>query len=189
MFISADYWLSVMVLNANTMTQNKIIRENPMESFICASCGKAISPLAIGGNQRNHCPHCLCSLHVDIIPGDRRSSCRGIMKPIGIHVQKNKEWSIIHQCTKCNTIKLNRIAADDNELLLLTMAAEPLMSLPFPAKGMISTLQRLSMEKGGEMYELEDTEFPPGPQGGIEDTETFLLNNKGVQTSSLNQRK
>jgi hypothetical protein len=69
------------------------------------------------------------------------------------------------------------------------MAAEPLMSLPFPSKGMISTLQRLSMEKRGEMYEMEDTELPPGPQGGIEDTETFLLNNKGVQTSSLNQRK
>jgi hypothetical protein len=47
-------------------------------------------------------------------------------------------------------MKLNRIAADDNELLLLTMAAEPLMSLPFPSKTMISTLHKLSLEKGGE---------------------------------------
>jgi DNA-directed RNA polymerase subunit RPC12/RpoP len=136
------------------MSRNKIIYENPMESFICSSCGKAIPPLQIGGNQRNHCPHCLCSLHVDIKPGDRRASCRGIMKPISIYVQQNKEWSIVHKCAKCNTIKLNRIAADDNELLLLTMAAEPMMSLPFPSKIMISTLQKLSLEKGGEnVYE------------------------------------
>lgn len=121
-----------------------------MESFICASCGKAVPPVEFGGNQRNHCPHCLSSVHVDITPGDRRASCRGVMKAISIYVQQNKEWSIIHQCTKCSSVKLNRIAADDNELLLLTMAAEPLMSLPFPAKTMISTLHKLSIEKGGE---------------------------------------
>lgn len=132
------------------MSRNKIIRENPMESFICASCGKAVPPVEFGGKQRNHCPHCLSSVHVDITPGDRRASCRGIMKPISIYVQENKEWSIIHRCNKCKGIRQNRIAADDNELLLLTMAAEPLMSLPFPSKTMISTLHKLSLEKGGE---------------------------------------
>lgn len=121
-----------------------------MESFICDSCGKAVPPVEFGGKQRNHCPHCLCSLHVDITPGDRRASCRGIMKPISIYVQKNKEWSIIHRCSRCKTMRLNRIAADDNELLLLTMAAEPLMLLPFPSQTMISTLHKLSREKGGE---------------------------------------
>lgn len=138
------------MLNTKTMSRNKIIHENPMESFICASCGKAVPPVEFGGKQRNHCPHCLCSMHVDITPGDRRASCRGIMNPISIYVQQNKEWSIIHRCAKCHTIKLNRIAADDNELLLLTMATEPLMSLPFPSKKMISTLHKLSLERGGE---------------------------------------
>lgn len=79
------------------------------------------------------------------------------MKPIGIHVQQNKEWSIIHRCTKCNTIRLNRIAADDNDLLLLTMAAEPLMSLPFPSNTILSTLRKLCKEKGGEdAYKYEE---------------------------------
>ena len=136
------------------MTRKKIIRNNPQESFICASCGKVVAPLEYGGRHRNHCPHCLSSYHVDIIPGDRRSSCHSIMKPIGIHVQKNKEWSIIHRCSQCKTIRINRIASDDNELLLLTIAAEPLMSLPFPSKKIISTLHRLSLEKGKEDEQL-----------------------------------
>ena len=132
------------------MSRNKILHNNPHESFICASCGKGVSPLEFGGKHRNHCPHCLSSLHVDITPGDRRSSCRGKMEPISIYVQKNKEWSIIHKCTKCGTIRHNRIASDDNELLLLTISAEPLMSLPFPSKTIISTLHKLSIEKGSE---------------------------------------
>jgi predicted RNA-binding Zn-ribbon protein involved in translation (DUF1610 family) len=132
------------------MTRNKIIRDNPHESFICVSCGKGVAPLEFGGQHRNHCPNCLRSFHVDIIPGDRRSSCRGTMEPIGIFVQKNKEWSIIHRCSRCRTIRVNRIASDDNELLLLTLAAEPLMSLPFPSKRIISTLHKLSLEKGKE---------------------------------------
>jgi len=135
------------------MTRNKIIRNNPQETFICCSCGKIVRPLEYGGQHRNHCPHCLCSCHVDIIPGDRRASCRGIMQPIGIYVQKNKEWSIIHRCRQCKTLRINRIAYDDNELLLLTLAAEPLMSLPFPSQKIISTLHRLSLEKGKENEE------------------------------------
>ena len=133
------------------MTRHKIIRNNPQESFICKSCGKVVSPLEYGGNHRNHCPHCLCSCHVDIIPGDRRSSCHGIMNPISIHVQRNGEWSIIHKCSKCNAMKINRIAYDDNELLLLTIATEPLVSLPFPSRNIISTMHKLSLQKGKEI--------------------------------------
>ena len=87
---------------------------------------------------------------MDIKAGDRRSSCRGVMEPISIYVQKDKEWSLIHKCSKCNTIRTNRIAADDNELLLVTMAAEPLMSLPFPSKAVLSNLKELSISSGGE---------------------------------------
>ncbi|HBC3532267.1 TPA: RNHCP domain-containing protein [Vibrio parahaemolyticus] len=136
------------------MTRNRTLRDNPNESFICASCGMGVAPIKFGGQHRNHCPHCLCSVHMDIKAGDRRSSCRGIMEPISIYVQKNKEWSIIHKCSKCNTIRTNRIAADDNELLLVTMAAEPLMSLPFPSKSVLSNLKEISIRKGGEhVYE------------------------------------
>ncbi|MEF1278984.1 RNHCP domain-containing protein [Vibrio fortis] len=132
------------------MTRNKILRANPQESFICASCGTGVAPIQFGGQHRNHCPHCLSSVHMDIKAGDRRSSCRGVMEPISIYVQKDREWSLIHKCSKCNTIRTNRIAADDNEMLLVAMAAEPLMSLPFPSKTVLSNLKELSIRSGGE---------------------------------------
>ena len=130
------------------MSRNKFIRENPNESFICVSCGNAVAPLESGGNQRNHCPHCLTSCHVDILTGDRRASCRGIMEPIGVWVQKNKEWSVIHKCQQCGTVRINRIAADDNELLLFAKAVEPIMNLPFPPADALHNLYRISLEKG-----------------------------------------
>lgn len=130
------------------MNDNYIIQNNISNAFTCSSCGKKVQALEYGGRHRNHCPHCLCSLHLDIKPGDRRSNCRGVMKPIGIHVQTNGEWSVIHQCTRCGTVKINRIAYDDNELLLLSIAAEPLMSMPFPSKDILNTLRTLSMDKG-----------------------------------------
>ncbi|MFA0086715.1 RNHCP domain-containing protein [Vibrio sp. 10N.261.51.F12] len=132
------------------MTRNKILRENPQESFICASCSNGVAPIQFGGQHRNHCPHCLCSVHMDIKAGDRRSSCRGIMEPISIFVQKDREWSLIHKCSKCNTMRMNRIAADDNELMLVTMAVEPLISLPFPSKSVLSNLKKISISSGGE---------------------------------------
>lgn len=125
------------------MTRRKILRDNPMESFICEACGKGVSPLVVGGQHRNHCPYCLQSLHLDVIPGDRRSSCRGLMEPISIYVKKDKEWAIVHRCKQCKTIRVNRVAADDNEFLLFTIAAEPILSLPFPAKGILNNLHKV----------------------------------------------
>lgn len=136
------------------MTRTKTLRANPNESFLCASCGLGVTPIQYGGQHRNHCPHCLSSVHMDIKAGDRRSSCRGIMEPISIYVQKNREWSLVHKCSKCSTIRTNRIAADDNGFLLVTMAAEPMMSLPFPSKTILSELKQMSINKGSE-YVLE----------------------------------
>ena len=44
--------------------------------FVCANCGREVPPL--GYSSRNHCPYCLCSLHVDVNPGDRAADCGGI---------------------------------------------------------------------------------------------------------------
>jgi hypothetical protein len=60
------------------------------ESFVCQNCGTEVD-LHPTGSARNHCPMCLCSLHVDdVSPGDRLSECHGLMKPIGIDHKKNK---------------------------------------------------------------------------------------------------
>jgi hypothetical protein len=76
--------------------------------FICANCGFEVKPL--GYSSRNHCPKCLCSLHVDIMPGDRANSCGGIMDPVRAETDSKKGYIIVHKCRKCGEIKRNRSA-------------------------------------------------------------------------------
>ncbi len=54
------------------------------------------------------------------------------MEPIAIWVRQRGEWSIVHRCTDCGAIRGNRIAGDDNELALLSLAARPNAQPPFP---------------------------------------------------------
>lgn len=90
--------------------------------FICAGCGKEVKSL--GYSSRNHCPFCLCSLHVDITPGDRANDCGGLMEPIRVEPDPKKGYVIVHKCTKCGEIKRNRAAheakdqPDDIKLLI-----------------------------------------------------------------------
>lgn len=103
-----------------------------IESFTCSVCGSVVVPEDAGSEHRNHCPHCLSSVHVDNRPGDRASLCRGVMEPIGVWVRKNGEWAILHRCASCGKIASNRIAADDNAMLLMSIATKPLANPPFP---------------------------------------------------------
>ena len=102
------------------------------DSFNCAVCKHPIAPQGAGSRHRNHCPNCLSSVHVDDEPGDRASLCGGIMDPIGVWVRKNGEWAIIHRCRSCGEFSSNRIAADDNPTLLMSIAVKPLAAPPFP---------------------------------------------------------
>ena len=104
----------------------------PGTAFLCTHCNRAIPGTAPGTAHRNHCPHCLWSLHVDLQTGDRRSACRGSMEPFAIGIQPNGEWSILHRCQRCGMIRMNRIAGDDNDVLLVSMALRPLARPPFP---------------------------------------------------------
>ncbi len=85
-----------------------------------------------GSEHRNHCPNCLHSMHLDNEPGDRKADCGGLMEPIAVWVRKGGEWAIVHRCRICGELSSNRIAADDNEMLLLSLAVRPLSSPPFP---------------------------------------------------------
>jgi len=102
------------------------------ESFTCKVCGAVVTPDGAGSQHRNHCPKCLSSLHVDKKPGDRACLCKGIMDAIGVWVRKNGEWAIIHRCRSCGALSSNRIAADDNQTLLMSIAVKPLALPPFP---------------------------------------------------------
>ena len=87
---------------------------HPIDSFLCAQCGTTVPGEAPGTRQRNHCPRCLRSLHLDITVGDRRSLCRGIMDPISLWVRQGKELALLHRCRRCGVIRSNRIAGDDD---------------------------------------------------------------------------
>ena len=90
--------------------------------FSCSNCGAAVPARAYGTRERNHCPHCLHSLHVDIAVGDRRSLCRGTMEPISLWKRSDGELAIIHRCKRCGTLKSNRVAGDDSDSRLIALA-------------------------------------------------------------------
>jgi len=103
-----------------------------LRSFQCGHCGVEISLDAPGTTHRNHCPRCLWSRHLDRnVPGDRKADCPGGMEPIAVTVRGEQRWVLVHRCTRCGRLRLNRTAADDNVLLLLQIAALPLATAPF----------------------------------------------------------
>jgi hypothetical protein len=102
------------------------------ETFVCVQCGRPVSTQAFGTRHRNHCPWCLWSRHVDERQGDRRSACRNPMEPVAVAVQPDGEWAVVHQCRACGVVRLNRIAGDDNEVVLTALAVRALAYPPFP---------------------------------------------------------
>ena len=62
---------------------------------------------------------CLCSLHVDVLPGDRACDCAGVMKPVFAEPDAKKGYIITHKCTKCGFVGRNKaaLAKDGREIL------------------------------------------------------------------------
>ena len=96
-------------------SQEAQVRKNPIhlnECFTCIFCGKVI-PLPTSG-IRDHCPHCLRSRHVDVVPGDRSANCRGRMEPIQFDLVGGVVW-IEYRCTDCP--HTYRVRAHDEDQL------------------------------------------------------------------------
>ena len=99
--------------------------------FRCAHCHNFVSthPLVSGVNNRNHCPYCLWSRHLDLFrAGDRLCACKGLMQPVGLTLKSSRkkyapreqgELMLVHACTECGNVSINRIAADDDSQKLL----------------------------------------------------------------------
>jgi len=93
--------------------------------FRCLHCGALVytQPAISGVQNRNHCPFCLWSRHVDYLrPGDRMSACKAVMQPIALAVKRTRnryassapgELMLVHRCNDCSKLSINRIAADD----------------------------------------------------------------------------
>ncbi len=113
-------------------------REQQFGDFKCLHCALhvAADPLQAGVNNRNHCPYCLWSKHVDLlVSGDRLAACKGTMQPIGLTFKRRRkkyasaqpgELMLIHRCTACAALSLNRLAADDNPARLWDIYAASL---------------------------------------------------------------
>lgn len=104
-------------------------------------CGQPVVPQSFGTEHRNHCNWCLWSRHLDETPGDRASECHGAMEPIAVWVRHKGEWAIVHRCRKCGVLHSNRIAGDDNELALVSLAVRAISQPAFP-------LERLQKAEG-----------------------------------------
>lgn len=103
--------------------------------FTCRNCGNYVSAASAlaGVNHRNHCPYCLWSRHLDLYQaGDRMAACKAPMQPVGLTLKRrykkyasasNGELMLVHLCTGCGQVSINRIAADDLAPVLLEVLA------------------------------------------------------------------
>ena len=89
------------------------------EDFLCQKCHHHVTKLNY--SARDHCPKCLYSIHVDILPGDRKNNCHGLLQPIGIEKYRDT-YKIIYQCEKCHQIHKNIMANDDNMDLIIEIS-------------------------------------------------------------------
>ena len=89
----------------------KLVARN--ESFICEHCSRSVEPIK-HGTCRDHCPYCLWGKHVDDeVPGDRASSCGGLMEPAAIIPNSKKGYQIVYRCVGCGKEQPNKAAEDD----------------------------------------------------------------------------
>lgn len=127
--------------------------EESVGSFRCSHCNRPV-PISeeMGTSHRNHCDVCLWSKHVDEVkPGDRKSDCHAGMEPIGVTLKtegtdkftseaRYGDVMLIHRCTGCDKININRIAADDN--------IDAIMSV-FEKSHTLSVEDRMELENQG----------------------------------------
>ena len=137
-------------------------KKRPLENaFRCLHCEASVhtQPVISGVQNRNHCPYCLCSRHVDLVEaGDRMSACKAIMQPLGLTVKpgRNKygqttcgELMLIHRCNACGKLSINRLAADD--------LVERLLEIYFISLGLDTSTRRELLLRGIYILEHEDS--------------------------------
>ena len=94
------------------------------EDFVCANCGAKVK----GNGYTNHCPRCLFSQHVDINPGDRASTCGGLMKPVDVEL-KDGEYTLVQRCVKCGHTRRNRVAKEDDFEIVIELSKKKIFTL------------------------------------------------------------
>jgi hypothetical protein len=94
--------------------------QRKFENFVCENCGLSVR----GDGYTNHCPKCLWSKHVDVMPGDRAETCHGMMIPKGI-LNENSEHIIVHKCRKCKKVHKTKSREEDNQEVIISISKNP----------------------------------------------------------------
>jgi len=97
-----------------------LVFKKKKENFTCGHCGESV----LGDGFTNHCPKCLWSKHVDVNPGDRASTCGGLMEPVSVEVGRGGEYSVIHGCVACKYRKKNKVSPQDNFDVILSITQQ-----------------------------------------------------------------
>ena len=100
------------------MERKNFIRR--IEDFVCEHCQAQVQ----GSGYTNHCPQCLWSKHVDVVPGDRAAGCNGLMRPRGVIIEGGLPSQIMHQCEACGHRSRSRVAEQDNFELIATLPTD-----------------------------------------------------------------
>lgn len=93
------------------------------DGFICEYCQRSVPPLDV--SCRNHCPFCLSSKHVDILPGDRANPCGGRLRAVSYEISSKKGLVLHFVCELCQAQTRNiaaheaKTAPDDYDKILL----------------------------------------------------------------------
>jgi len=122
----------------NRLTQRRYTNPGKINGtdgdFVCRHCGAYVTAdAAISGvRNRNHCPYCLTSRHLDLFEaGDRLAACKATMHPIGLTTKfgnkkyrGQRELMLVHLCDECGQVAINRLARDDDTTLLQQILEE-----------------------------------------------------------------
>lgn len=113
-----------------TLSTPRFTRVN--EPFVCVVCGEKVPPAS--QTCRDHCPYCLWSRHVDVLPGDRSADCGGPLRPCGYEKHAKKGIMILYRCETCGEQRRNRFLEADE---VCPDSYEALLSLTpqFPGGG------------------------------------------------------
>lgn len=134
--------------------------------FTCVHCRNYVSArqMLAGVQNRNHCPYCLWSRHMDLFKaGDRMAACKAPMQPIGLTLKASHkkyasvtggEMMLVHLCSGCEKISINRIAADDvSAVILEVFRASLTLSAPTQERILVSGINLLCESSIGIIYQ------------------------------------
>src|SRR5512133_632213 len=86
-----------MALSQLHATEGGSMRSSGLETnrdFKCNHCRQHVSAASFlsGVVNRNHCPYCLWSRHLDYYkPGDRLAACKAKMRPVGLTLKATRK--------------------------------------------------------------------------------------------------